>query len=53
VIDTAFDEGKLEGILEGELQGKRAVAKQLKASGVGVEILAQATGLTITEIEQL
>jgi predicted transposase/invertase (TIGR01784 family) len=69
VIDTAFDEGKLEGILEGKLEGKLegitegelkgrreeklGVARQLKASGVSVEIIAQATGLTKEEIEQL
>jgi predicted transposase/invertase (TIGR01784 family) len=45
VIDTAFDEGKLEGKIE--------VARQLKASGVSDEIIAQATGLTIEEIQEL
>ncbi len=45
VIDTAFDEGKLEG--------KLAVAQQLKASGVSVEIIVQATGLSKAEIEVL
>jgi predicted transposase/invertase (TIGR01784 family) len=57
VIDTAFDEGKLEGITQGELRGRREekleVARQLKASGVSVEIIAQATGLTKAEIKAL
>ena len=49
VIDTAFDEGKLEGKLERTLE----VAKQLKENGVTVDIIVKATGLSKEEIEQL
>jgi predicted transposase/invertase (TIGR01784 family) len=45
VIDTAFDEGKLEGKLE--------TAKSLKKLGVSTETIIQATGLTKDEIDSL
>jgi predicted transposase/invertase (TIGR01784 family) len=45
VIDTAFDEGKLEGKLE--------IAKSLKILGVLIETIVAATGLTKEEIERL
>jgi predicted transposase/invertase (TIGR01784 family) len=45
VIDTAFDEGKLEGKLE--------TAKSFKKLGVSIEIIIEATGLTKEEIEKL
>ncbi len=45
VIDTAFDEGKLEGKLE--------VAKALKQNGVPAGIIAKATGLSESEVDRL
>ncbi|MCU0468065.1 MAG: Rpn family recombination-promoting nuclease/putative transposase [Arcicella sp.] len=45
VIDTAFDEGKLEGKIE--------TAKSLKKLGVSIETIIAATGLTKEEIERL
>lgn len=45
VIDTAFDEGKLEGKIE--------VAKALKAQGFPVDVISASTGLSSNEIEQL
>jgi predicted transposase/invertase (TIGR01784 family) len=45
VIDTAFDEGKLEGKLE--------IAKSLKNNGISSEIISKTTGLTKEEIEML
>jgi predicted transposase/invertase (TIGR01784 family) len=45
VIDTAFDEGKIEGKME--------VAKALKANGIAIGIIASATGLMESEIEKL
>jgi predicted transposase/invertase (TIGR01784 family) len=53
VIDTAFDEGKLEGIEEGTLKGKLETAKSLKKLGVSIEIIIAATGLRGEEIEEL
>ena len=49
VIDTAFDEGKTEGRIE----GKTEVAKALKESGISVEVIAKATGLSEDEINRL
>jgi predicted transposase/invertase (TIGR01784 family) len=45
VIDTAFDEGKLEGKLE--------IAKSLKENGIAFEIIQKTTGLSKGEIERL
>ena len=45
VLDYAFEEGKLEGKLE--------VAKNLKGAGLAIELISQATGLSVTEIERL
>lgn len=44
-IETAFDEGKIEGKLE--------VAKALKLSGVSTDIIIQSTGLSENEINKL
>ena len=43
-IDTAFDEGKIEGKIE--------TAKKLKALGVDINIISNSTGLTKEEIEK-
>lgn len=45
VIDTAFDEGKIEGKIE--------TAKQLKDLGVEINIIIKSTGLSKEEIEKL
>ena len=45
VIDTAFDEGKLEGKLE--------TAKSLKLLGIQFNVIAEATGLNVDQIENL
>ena len=45
VIDTAFDEGKLEGKLE--------TAKLLKANGIANDIIIKTTGLSTKEIDKL
>jgi predicted transposase/invertase (TIGR01784 family) len=46
VLDTAFDEGKPEGKLEGILEGKLEVARTLKLSGVPINLIIAATGLS-------
>jgi predicted transposase/invertase (TIGR01784 family) len=57
VIDTAFDEGKLEGLLEGKEAGLKEAriesARQLKALGVSIEIIMKSTNLSKEEIENL
>ena len=49
VIDTAFDDGKLEGIIEARIES----ARQLKALGVSIEIIMKSTNLSKEEIENL
>ncbi|MFK7001147.1 Rpn family recombination-promoting nuclease/putative transposase [Flavobacterium oreochromis] len=58
-VDTAFDDGKLEGLLEGRLEGrlegerkaKLETAKSLKVLGIDTRTIAEATGLSKEEIE--
>ncbi|AMA48550.1 MULTISPECIES: Rpn family recombination-promoting nuclease/putative transposase [Flavobacterium] len=45
IIDTAFDDGKIEGKIE--------TAKSLKKLGISIEIIIQSTGLTQEEINKL
>ena len=48
-----FEDGKAAGLAEGEASGRTAVAKALKAKGVSIDIIAETSGLTKEEIEQL
>ena len=45
--------GLSEGRSEGALQEKRAIAKNLKHAGIPVDVIAENTGLTAEEIENL
>jgi predicted transposase YdaD len=38
---------------EAELQSKQTIAKNLLAANVAIEIIAQTTGLSLSEIEKL
>ncbi len=49
VIDTAFDEGKIEGIIEGKIE----TAKMMKQEGETLEKIKKYTGLSDEEINQL
>lgn len=49
VIDTAFDEGKIEG----KVEEKVGIAKLLKENGVSIQIISKTTGLTDDEINKL
>ena len=61
VLDTAKMEGRAEGRIEGRaegraegrVEGKMEIAKNLKALGVDVKTIMQASGLTEDQIEQL
>ena len=61
VLDTAKMEGRAEGRIEGRAEGraegrveeKMEIAKNLKALGVDVKTIMQASGLTEDQIEQL
>ena len=49
VIDTAYDDGKIEGKLEGKLE----TARQLILLGIDIEIIIKSTGLTKEAINAL
>ena len=52
-LRTATNKGRAEGLAEGEAKGKMTSAKNLKALGVDVNIICQATGLTAEEVAAL
>ena len=52
-VDTAFDTGKLEGILEGELNAAFKFARQSKALGLPLDVIIKLTGLSEEEINSL
>jgi predicted transposase/invertase (TIGR01784 family) len=53
MIDTARDEGRVEGIVEGE--SKKALEVARKAIGMGMtdEQISLLTGLSVSEIRKL
>ncbi|MEY3220723.1 MAG: hypothetical protein RIT27_2080 [Pseudomonadota bacterium] len=57
VVDTAYDDGKVdgkeEGLIEGLRKGKLEIARNLKQEGFSVEMIEKITGLSIEEIKQL
>ncbi len=57
LLSERFDQGKEEGekigFEKGELKGKQETARNLKSLGVDINTIAQATGLTIEEINKL
>lgn len=56
-IDTGRAEGRAEGLMEGRAEGeakaKLETARNMKAMGLSLEIIRQATGLSGEEIEKL
>ncbi|MFN0049750.1 MAG: Rpn family recombination-promoting nuclease/putative transposase, partial [Cytophagales bacterium] len=49
VIDTAFDEGKIEG----KIEERMAVARKLKLRGLPTKDIAEITGLSEVEIDRI
>jgi predicted transposase/invertase (TIGR01784 family) len=47
------EEGLMEGRQEGLMEGREKIARNLKALGIPVEKIAQATGLSVDEIAAL
>ena len=45
--------GRNEGLVEGAAQKQREIAKNLKHAGIPVDVIAENTGLTAKEIENL
>jgi len=52
-IDTAFDEGVIEGEMKGKVEGNIETAIKMKQKGYVVADIAEITGLSIENIEQL
>ena len=57
VLNTAKMEGRMEGLMEGRMEGRMeerlANARNFKKMGVSPDIIAQATGLSLEEINGL
>ena len=51
--EDGFDEGKLEGIKEGEKNKAVSMAKSMKTKNLDINLISEITGLTIDEIEKL
>ena len=51
--EYAMEQAKAEGLARGKAEEKSLIAKNCKNSGIPYETIAQCTGLTIEEIEQL
>lgn len=45
--------GKLEGKAEGKLEGRIDVARNMKALGIDTSVIAECTGLSEKQIEEL
>jgi len=52
-LDTAKEEGKIEGIIQGEKNSKTDVAKRMLNLNYSIESIAEITGLSQDEIKQL
>ena len=48
-----IEQGRSEGLVEGAAQKQREIAKNLKHAGIPVDVIAENTGLTAKEIENL
>ena len=51
--EYAMEQAKTEGMARGKAEEKSLIAKNFKNSGIPYETIAQCTGLTIEEIENL
>jgi predicted transposase/invertase (TIGR01784 family) len=53
VMEGQKQEGRAEGIKEGEKKAQLNIARNLKNSGIPVDVIAQSTGLSVEEINNL
>ena len=51
VYEGARMDGREEGRAEGETRGRMLTAQNLKAMGMSIDVIMQATGLTADEVE--
>ena len=60
-LDTSFEDGMEKGIEKGKVEGKaegkaeeqRLIAANFKKQGIDIETIAQCTGLSVEEINEL
>jgi predicted transposase/invertase (TIGR01784 family) len=52
-VAYAWQQGEQEGRKDGELQGRKETAKNLKSLGIAMEYITRATGLSYDEIAKL
>lgn len=53
VIDTSYDEGRVEGRAEGVQAGKVEIARKALLQGLSVVQISELTGLSVADIERL
>ena len=53
VMSTAERKGVEKGLEQGRAEEKKDIARKMKAMGVDINVISQATGLTPEEIENL
>lgn len=53
VMKTTLNKGREEGRAEGRIEEKIAIARQMKANSLPAEVIAQCTGLSLEEINEL
>ena len=47
------EKGKMEGLEKGKVEEQRLIAANLKRQGINIETIAQCTGLSVKEIDEL
>ena len=52
-IDTAKEEGKIEGVIEGENKKAIDVVKKALQKGIAIEDIAELTGFTVSEVLEI
>jgi len=53
IKETAFNDGKIEGKREGADEKSRIIARELLKKGLSIDLIAETTGLSKEEIDQL
>ncbi|MEO1126891.1 MAG: Rpn family recombination-promoting nuclease/putative transposase [Cyanobacteria bacterium J06639_16] len=53
VVDTSWQEGLEAGLVQGREEGRRQVARQMKAAGMTIAQITQITGLEFEDIDTL
>lgn len=52
-LDTSFEDGIEKGIEKGKVEEQRLIAANFKKQGINIATIAQCTGLSVEEINQL